>query len=216
MRVEIASDVVCPWCFIGKRRFEAAVAQLATEGVTLDLEVGYRAFMLDPSAPTTESRPVRESYARRFGGDEKADKILANVTEIGTREGLEFNFGVAIRANTLRAHRLLKIVQRETPHLQSQVNESVMNAYFRDAKNINEIATLLSCAAQAGFGTRSLADELADDSADSPSARAVAGDLEWASRHDITAVPTFVVNDDFSIPGAQDTSTFIRLLRRFT
>lgn len=215
MRVEIASDVVCPWCYIGKRRFEAAVRQLADQGGVLDIEVRYRAFILDPSAPIDEVQPVRDAYARRFGGAEKAAEILRSVTHVAANEGLELRMDQALRANTVRAHRLLKIVEREAPRLQASINEAIMRAYFLEGLNINDTTVLVALATQRGFDSHELALELADDSPSSESARAVQSDLEWVSQHDITAVPTFVINDSFAIPGAQDASTFARLLGRF-
>lgn len=215
MRVEIASDVVCPWCYIGKRRFEAAVRQLADQGGVLDIEVRYRAFILDPSAPIDEVQPVRDAYARRFGGAEKAAEILRSVTHVAANEGLELRMDQALRANTVRAHRLLKIVEREAPRLQASINEAIMRAYFLEGLNINDTTVLVALATQRGFDSHELALELADDSPSSESARAVQLDLEWVSQHDITAVPTFVINDSFAIPGAQDASTFARLLGRF-
>lgn len=215
MRVEIASDVVCPWCYIGKRRFEAAVRQLADQGRVLDIEVRYRAFILDPSAPIDEVQPVRDAYARRFGGAEKAAEILRSVTHVAANEGLELRMDQALRANTVRAHRLLKIVEREAPRLQASINEAIMRAYFLEGLNINDTTVLVALATQHGFDSHELALELADDSPSSESARAVQSDLEWVSQHDITAVPTFVINDSFAIPGAQDASTFARLLGRF-
>ena len=215
MRVEIASDVVCPWCYIGKRRFEAAVRQLADQSGVLDIEVRYRAFILDPSAPIDEVQPVRDAYARRFGGAEKAAEIHRSVTHVAANEGLELRMDQALRANTVRAHRLLKIVEREAPRLQASINEAIMRAYFLEGLNINDTTVLVALATQQGFDRYELALELADDSPSSESARAVQSDLEWVSQHDITAVPTFVINDCFAIPGAQDASTFARLLGRF-
>lgn len=215
MRVEIASDVVCPWCYIGKRRFEAAVRQLADQSGVLDIEVRYRAFILDPSAPIDEVQPVRDAYARRFGGAEKAAEILRSVTHVAANEGLELRMDQALRANTVRAHRLLKIVEREAPRLQASINEAIMRAYFLEGLNINDTTVLVALATQQGFDRYELALELTDDSPSSESARAVQSDLEWVSQHDITAVPTFVINDSFAIPGAQDASTFARLLGRF-
>jgi len=230
MRVEIASDVVCPWCYIGKRRFERAVSSLADEGVTLELQVSYRAFLLDPTAPLDSPLPVREAYAKRFGGEQRADEILANVTKVAAEEGIGFAMHKAIRANTTRAHRLLKIVARhgdealENPqsagsqkgfdNLQSRVNESIMRAYFIDGVDISRVDTLVECAARAGFSHPTLGEQLSSDDPDEPSVRWVTDDLAWVAAHDITAVPTFVINDSFAVPGAQDSTTFVRLLKR--
>lgn len=214
MLVEIVSDVVCPWCFIGKRRFERAAAEIAARGAALDLDVRYRAFMLDPTAPEGNPQPVREAYAKKFGGATRAEEILRHVTQVAANEGIEFHMDRALRANTRRAHRLLKLVERDAPSLQSVVNEAVMTAYFCDGSDIHDVEVLLDCASRAGYAPSSLAAELVDDSTSSASAVAVAEDLQWVSLHDVTAVPTFIINAGFAIPGAQDTETFVRILER--
>ena len=216
MRVEIVSDVVCPWCYIGKRRFDRAVTTLLNEGVTLDLSVSYRAYQLDPTAPVDEPEPVIEAYARKFGGTTRAESIIASVTATAAEEGIEFRMDRALRANTMQAHRLLKLVARDRPDLEAAVNESVMQAYFTDGLDIGDPAVLTACAARAGFVADTHRSTIADhaDHADDELTRLVRDDLAWAAERDITAVPTFVFNDGFAVPGAQDSTTFVRLLRK--
>ena len=218
MRVEIVTDLVCPWCYIGKRRFDAALDRLGADGVTLDLQVAYRAFQLDPRAPFDAPTPVREAYAAKFGSLERADKILAEVTHVAAQTGIEFRMHHALRANTMRAHRLLKIVAARAELLVSATNESVMRAYFSEGRDIGDTSTLVECARRAGLGTdiaddEMLAAEIASTTPDHISA-AIEADFVWNQANDVTAVPTFVVNDSLSIPGAQDTETFVRLLGR--
>lgn len=214
MRVEIASDVVCPWCYIGKRRFDKAVARLAETGTPPALQVRYRAYQLDPTAPLNQPEPVVRAYSRRFGGADRAQQILTDVSRVAGQEGLEFNMNIAVRANTLRAHRLLKIVEAEAAELQAAVNETVMQAYFCDGKDISMPDVLAECAKRGGFWRDDLALRLEGNDEDDPAAVAVNDDFAWAREHDITAVPTFVINDSFAIPGAQDTDTFVRILSR--
>ena len=219
MRVEVVSDLVCPWCYIGKRRFDNALAQVASQRATPlgspAVTITYRAYQLDPGAPQdTAPEPVREVYARKFGGLARADEILANVTAVARDEGITFNMHDAVRANTMRAHRLLKLVELEAPLLQAAVNESIMAAYFTEGRNIADVATLIDCAARVGFSSGATTEHLVIDNASDITARAVASDLLWAAERDITAVPTFVINDSFAVPGAQDTNTFVRLLTK--
>ena len=233
MRVEVVSDLVCPWCYIGKRRFDNAVAQVAAQRAapraspvsSPAVTITYRAYQLDPGAPQdTAPEPVRDVYARKFGGVARADEILANVTAVARDEGITFNMHDAVRANTLRAHRLLKLVELEAPLLQAAVNESIMAAYFTEGRNIADVATLIDCAARVGFSSSATTEQFVGDGvsngvsegASSITARAVAADLLWAADRDITAVPTFVINDSFAVPGAQDTSTFVRLLTKMS
>lgn len=216
MQVEVVSDVVCPWCYIGKRRFERALDRLRDAGVTFDLQVRYRAFQLDPHAPLDEPMPVREAYAKKFGGVARADDILANVTKVAKRDDITMNLDRAIRANTLRAHRLLKLVERDAPELQADINESLMHAYFTAGLDISAIAVLEQCAAANGFSSPHLASVLSDDSPMSELNVLVGNDVQWAQDHEVTAVPTFIINETFALPGAQDIEVFERLIRRMS
>lgn len=211
VKVEIFSDLVCPWCFIGKRRFEKAVAALQADGLALELEVVVRPFQLDPTAPTNEATPVSIAYAKKFGGPEKAEAILRHVTEVAAADDITFNMEDALRANTLDAHRVLIFVERtKGPRAQMIVNEAIMNAYFRDGHNIADHQVLAECAASADCDRDPILAMLASD--------AHRGDVaEWlaiAADNGITAVPTFIIDDRWSIPGAQDAEMFERVLRR--
>src|SRR3954463_3909140 len=108
LMIEVWSDVVCPWCYIGKRRFERALAVVAGgPAVAVAVDVVYRPFQLDPTAPLGRSEPVVDAYARKFGGVERARAMIEHVTRIAAEEGLEFRLDQARRANTADAHRLL-------------------------------------------------------------------------------------------------------------
>lgn len=211
MRVEIFSDLVCPWCFIGKRRFERAVEALRTDGLGLDLEVVVRPFQLDPTAPVDSAVPVREAYAKKFGGPDKAEAILRHVTSVAEADGITFNMDLAVRANTLHAHRILLFVEETLgASTQMELNEAIMNAYFRDGLNIADVEVLSECAASVGVDRDATREVLMSD-------RYLAEVEEWlatAADNGITAVPTFIVDDRWSIPGAQDTEMFERVLRR--
>lgn len=211
MRVEIFSDLVCPWCFIGKRRFERAVEALRADGLGLDLEVVVRPFQLDPTAPVDSAVPVREAYAKKFGGPDKAEAILRHVTSVAEADGITFNMDLAVRANTLHAHRILLFVEETLgASTQMELNEAIMNAYFRDGLNIADVEVLSECAASVGVDRDATREVLMSD-------RYLAEVEEWlatAADNGITAVPTFIVDDRWSIPGAQDAEMFERVLRR--
>lgn len=211
VRVEIFSDLVCPWCFIGKRRFERAVEALRADGLGLDLEVVVRPFQLDPTAPVDSAVPVREAYAKKFGGPDKAEAILRHVTSVAEADGITFNMDLAVRANTLHAHRILLFVEETLgASTQMDLNEAIMNAYFRDGLNIADVEVLSECAASVGVDRDATREVLMSD-------RYLAEVEEWlatAADNGITAVPTFIVDDRWSIPGAQDAEMFERVLRR--
>lgn len=205
LTVEIWSDVVCPWCYIGKRRFEAAAAQLRDE---VDLLVVYRPYQLDPTAPTSAPTPVIEAYAKKFGGHERAAEIMAHVTQVAAGEDLTFHMDKALRANTLLAHRLLFLA--EGSGHQGELNERLLKAYFCDGLDIGDADILADCAAEVGMQREAVRAYL--DSSDGVAE--VRNLLRVAAEAEITAVPTFVFDGQWSIPGAQDAETIVNVIRR--
>jgi predicted DsbA family dithiol-disulfide isomerase len=203
--VEIWSDVVCPWCYIGKRRFEKAVEQLRDE---VQFEVVFRPYQLDPTASPGKSAPVREAYAKKFGGPERADQILAQVTAVAAGEGLEFHMDRALRANTLLAHRLLWLAEA-TGH-QYALKERLLQAYFVDGLNVGDPDVLATCAADVGMPEERVRAFLDSDDGIAE----VAAQLAFAARAEISAVPTFVIDGRWAIPGAQDADTFVKVVHR--
>lgn len=199
------SDVVCPWCYIGKRRFETAVAQLQDE---VQFEIVYRAYQLDPTASPGKAAPVKEAYAKKFGGPERAEQIIGHVTSVAAEEGLDFHMDLALRANTLLAHRLLWLAEG-TGH-QYALKERLLQAYFVDGLNVGDPDVLADCAAEVGMardGVRAFLDS--DDGV-----AEVQAQLQFAAEAEITAVPTFVLDGKWAIPGAQDADTFVNVVRR--
>ncbi len=209
MRLEIFSDVVCPWCYIGKRRFDRAVTNLATAGINLILEVNYRPFQLDPTAPIGAPSHVRDAYAKKFGSQERADEILKHVTTVAATEGINFQMDIAVRANTSRAHRLIALAQTtELDH--TKLKESLMIAYFCEGRDISNIDTLMDIAAAFGLDHAQVSEMLNSEQ----SSQQLDADLSRARELGVTAVPTYVFNEQWSVPGAQDTETFERVLKK--
>ena len=208
MRVEIWSDVVCPWCYIGKRKFEDALAQF--EGRD-DVEVVWRPYQLDPTAPPGTATPVVEAYARKFGGPEMAERIIANVTGAAADVGLEFHMERAQRANTLAAHRLLRLAETEYGvATQHELKERLLRAYFVEGRNVGDHDTLADIAEAAGL-QRERAQRMLDSDEGIAETRA---EIAHANEIDVTAVPTFVFDGRWAIPGAQEPDMFLRALRR--
>lgn len=225
MRIDIWSDVVCPWCYIGKKRFDRALAHLAADAPELHgrIEIAYRAYQLDPTAPLDRASPVRDVYARKFGGPERADAIFEQMTATAAAEGVHFDFSRAVRANTARAHRLLWwTLENYGSHAQSALKEDVMAAYFTHGRNIGDVDTLadiaharLSSAQPISKQTAALLPDVLQDLLRSDlGENEVRIDMETASTNGITGVPTYVIDGQWAIPGAQDTETFERVLRR--
>ena len=208
MRVEIWSDVVCPWCYIGKRKFEAALASFDGRD---DVEVVWRPFQLDPGAPRGGTQPVIEAYARKFGGPERAARIIEHVSSVAADAGLEFRMDRALRANTLDAHRLLWLAQHEgSPERQDALKERLLRAYFMDGSDVADRATLVALAAEVGLDRDRVTAFLAGDEgvAETRAEIARAGELE------IHSVPTFVFDGRWQVPGAQEPEVFARIFER--
>jgi predicted DsbA family dithiol-disulfide isomerase len=204
VEVEIWSDVVCPWCYIGKRRFEAALADVSEE---IDVDVVFRPFQLDPTASPGKAGPVLEAYAKKFGSRERAQQIIDHVSAIAAESGLEFRLDRALRANTLLAHRLLWLA--ETKGKQAAMKERLLQAYFMDGLDVGDPEVLADCAADVGLD-RSEVRAFFDTDAGLAEVRA---EIEKAGELEITAVPTFVFDRRWMVPGAQDPETFAQVLR---
>jgi predicted DsbA family dithiol-disulfide isomerase len=208
VRVEIWSDIVCPWCYIGKRRFERAVAELDGE---LDVDVVYRPFQLDPTASPGSSMPVAEAYARKFGGPEQARAVIDRVTALAHEAGIEFRMDRALRANTLLAHRMLWFAEPPCTIPQTALKERLLQAYFIDGLDIGDPDVLADCAVDVGFDRGEIVQLLDGDAGSAE----VAALLRQAHDAGITAVPTYVIDRRWAIPGAQDPDVFVQALRRF-
>jgi len=211
MRVEIWSDVVCPWCFIGKRRFEKAVEVIRSKGYDEPIEIVYRAFQLDPTAPIGTPTPVVDAYAKKFGGQERAEQILTHVTKVAAEDDIEFNMNIALRANTVQAHRALHwSLMTHGPVVQAQYKESLLLAYFTNGLDVGDSDVLAECASSIGLHGPSLRTWLDTNEGMTD----VLEDFDAAQARDIMAVPSFVIDNRFLSPGAQDVDVFVNVLER--
>ena len=195
MQVEIWSDVVCPWCYIGKRNFEAALAGFAHRD---EVEVTWRAFELDPKAPTEREGPYSARLARKYGvSEEEAQAMIDRITTAGTAAGLNMRFDISRPGNTFDAHRVVKLGLDRG--IQDAVKERLMRATFEEGEPIGDRDTLVRLGADAGLDgveTRAMLDSI----------RFVAGvraDEQLAGELDIHAVPAFVVDRKFTVAGAR-------------
>jgi predicted DsbA family dithiol-disulfide isomerase len=195
---------VCPWCYIGKRRFEEALSEFEHAD---EIEVRWRPFQLDPRAPATPS-PVLDAYARKFGGPERAMEIIDHITAVAASEGLDFHLDIAQRGNTFAAHRLLWHV-RDDPVLQSALKERLMQAYFVEGADVGDATTLATLAGEVGI------PDAAEFLASGDGVDEVRAGMATAASLEITAVPTFVFDGGrWSVPGAQDPEVFLLVMRK--
>ncbi|HTS91668.1 MAG TPA: DsbA family oxidoreductase [Stellaceae bacterium] len=201
MRIDVVSDVICPWCFIGKRRLARALDQRSE----VEAEIVWHPFQLNPDMPPEGM--ARERYiAAKFGGGQHADRIYRNVTEVGATVGIPFHFDrIKITPNTRSAHRLIRHATEAGSA--EPVVEALFNAYFVDGRDIGDRATLSEIAGEAGLD-RDAASRLlgGEDGAE----QVLADDMS-ARRIGINAVPCFIFERKYVVSGAQEPEFFYPL-----
>jgi predicted DsbA family dithiol-disulfide isomerase len=211
VRVEIWSDVVCPWCYVGTRRFEAAVERLRAEGAdAAEIEVVHRAFELDPTVPP-EGMDLAGYLAAKFGGAGRVTQAHDRLSHIAEDVGIDFRWEGKRRVNTFDAHRVAAwALDTAGSAVQDALHQRLFRAYFSENLDVADHGVLAGLAAETGLDRDAAAEVLATgaygDTVRAEERRA--GELE------IHAVPTFVIEGTWAIPGAQDEATFVELLRR--
>lgn len=203
MKVEIYSDIVCPWCYIGERRFARALSGFPHAD---DVEIVFRPFQLDPGAPTA-AVPTAQHLAARYGA--RAEAMMQNVTQVGASEGITFRFDRALAVNTRTAHRLLRLAEREHgPAVQRALAERLFDAYFTQGADIGDQAQLVALAASAGMDAERARAYLASGEGDAE----LGAELEEARALGVQAVPTFVFDGQYVVEGGQPASVFLQVL----
>jgi predicted DsbA family dithiol-disulfide isomerase len=206
VKVEIWSDVVCPWCYIGKRRFERALASFDHRA---EVDVVWRSFELDSGAPRRREGDYTERLARKYGMSRaQAEAAQAHLTQVAAGEGLEFRFERSKPGNTFDAHRLLHLAGARG--LQDAVKERLLAAYFTEGEAIGEPGTLARVVTEAGLDAVEVRAVLDSDKF-TPEVRA---DEEEASTIGISGVPFFVVDRTFAVSGAQPSELILDVLNR--
>ena len=208
--IEMVSDVVCPWCWLGLRRLEAAIA---LSGMAVD--VRYRPFQLDPAVPEA-GLPYRDYMAARFGSGEDADggrksrfsAMREALEAYGEAEGIPFRFsGIEVRPNTINAHRLIRWAQGQGLGL--PVKEALFRAYFTDHRDIGDIATLVAIGHSAGLH-RDVLEKLYASDADKDQTQREEARFRAVG---ISGVPTFIAGGRYAIQGAEDAETLAAFIR---
>ncbi|WP_395657480.1 DsbA family oxidoreductase [Nocardioides sp.] len=209
MRIEIWSDVVCPWCFVGKRRLEAALAGFDHAD---EVEVVHRSFELDPTAPQHGTELSTGVIARRYGRteDEMRD-MQQQLIDLAAEDGLELRLFETVHTKTVDAHRLLHLaLDTGGPDIQARLAEALLAAYFLDAEDVGDHAVLARVATAAGLDPARVAEVLAGHEY----ADAVEADVAQARAFGATGVPFFVVDRRYAVSGAQPAAVFERLLQQ--
>jgi predicted DsbA family dithiol-disulfide isomerase len=206
MQVEIWSDVICPWCYIGKRRFEMALADFSRRD---DIRVIWRSFELDAKAPRQHPGTLNELLASKYHvSPQQAAAMNANVTGIAAEVGLEYHLEKARPGNTFDAHRLLHFASAQG--LGDRATERVMRAYFSEALPVGDRAALARLAPECGIAESDALAMLESDAY----ADAVRLDEARAARFGINGVPFFVFDEKSGISGAQPVETFAEALQQ--
>lgn len=204
LTVEVVSDVICPWCYIGKRRLEKAIA--AVEGQ--HVRVRWLPFQLNPTMPS-EGISRREYRVKKFGSWERSLELDAQVAAGGAAEGIHFAFDRIERTpNTLDAHRLIWLADKEG--VQDAVVEALFRAYFTDGRDISNSQTLINVVAEGGLDRKRAESLLNND--EGMEAIKEAGEL--SRRHQVNGVPFFIVNSQITLGGAQRQEAFLEAFKQ--
>jgi predicted DsbA family dithiol-disulfide isomerase len=205
MKVEIWSDVVCPWCYVGKRRFETALGAFEHRA---DVEVHWRSFELDPDAPAIREGDPVQRLADKYGMT-RAQALAADatLTDMAAAEGLPFHLDTARGGNTFDAHRLLHLAAEKG--MQDAVKERFMRAYFTESEPIGDAETLTRLAVDAGLDETDVKAVLTSGQY----ATDVIADEQQAAAYGISGVPFFVVDGRYGVSGAQSPDVLLQTLR---
>lgn len=205
LAVDVISDVICPWCFIGKRRLEKAIAALSGQP---EVRVRWHPFQLNPTMPK-EGISRREYRIGKFGSWERSQELDAKLISIGETEGIHFAFDRIERTpNTVDAHRLIWLADQHD--CQDAVMEGLFRAYFTDGRDISNRQTLSDVVIESGLERPLVEDML--NSEEGMEAIQEAGGL--SRRHGVSGVPFFIVNDKVALSGAQAPETFLYTFRQ--
>jgi predicted DsbA family dithiol-disulfide isomerase len=204
IKVDIVSDVVCPWCYIGKRRLEKAIEELKGE---FEFDINYLPFELHPNMPK-EGRNQKEYLTEKFGGEERYQQLTNNVTAVAAEEGLHFNYTRQQNSpNTRDAHRLIWLAKQEG--VQPEVKEALLNAYFEKGIDLTKNDNLIDVAESAGLDRNKATALLSSDEG--------LVEVEYLeqlnTQRGVSGVPFYIVNDKYGISGAQPSSSFVSAFR---
>ncbi|MBN9221678.1 MAG: DsbA family protein [Mesorhizobium sp.] len=204
--VDVVSDVVCPWCFIGQKRLDKTVAAVGD----VDVHIRWRPFQLDPTIPP-QGKDRREYMLGKFGSEERIREIHARIEPLGEAEGISFAFGaIKVAPNTLDAHRLIRWAGAAGETVQNKLVRRLFQLNFEEGINIGDHAVLIEAAREAGMDASVVATLLPTDA----DVEAVRMEIATASRMGISGVPCFLLEGKYAVMGAQDADTLADAIRQ--
>jgi len=204
--IDVVSDVVCPWCFIGKKNLEAAAAGL--DGI--DLTIAWRPYQLDPTIPP-QGRDRRQYMEAKFGGPEKTRAIHQRVSDAGKGAGIDFDFeAIEVSPNTLDAHRLIRWAGGAGLETQNQLVSRLFELYFQEGVNIGDHEVLTAVAGECGLD-ENLVRELLEGDSDTAN---VQREIAQAQQMGVSGVPCFIIDGKYAVTGAQPPEVLADALRQ--
>lgn len=205
LRIDIWSDIACPWCYIGKRRFETALAGFAAKD---RVSVIWHSYQLDPTLPERSNLSEKDYLSRVKGMPaEQVEGMLAHVTEVARGEGLDYDFDALVPANSMKAHRLLHAAKQAGLDVDA-VKEALLSAHFEKGEVISDDDVLVGIGTANGLSEEAARTALASEEL----AAAVGADIDQARAIGVNGVPFFVFQDKYGVSGAQDPSVFTQVL----
>lgn len=204
--IDIVSDVVCPWCYLGKARLELAIAEVQDE---IGVDINWRPYRLNPDHPP-EGVDHQSDLARKLGGKDAVDRAHAMLQKLGEDVGIRYNFdAIKIGPNTLDAHRLLHWAMTEGREAQDKVATALFRANFEEGRNVGDPIVLADIAEQSGLDRKVIENLLATD-ADKDT---VLSEIDSAQKMGVTGVPFFIIDGQYAVSGAQTPDVFVNALR---
>jgi predicted DsbA family dithiol-disulfide isomerase len=201
MKVDIIADTICPWCYIGKRRFERAL-QIRPQP---DIQVGWRAFQLNPDMPPG-GMDRRQYISQKFGGVERARAVHAGIARAGFEEGITFNFGrISHSPNTLDSHRLVRFAAER--NLQNEIVEALFRGFLVEGRDIGDREVLAALAAENGLDGAEVRDYLHSGL----DIETILAEDELARRLGVNGVPCFIVDRKYAVSGAQSPEVLVQV-----
>jgi predicted DsbA family dithiol-disulfide isomerase len=206
LQVDIWSDIACPWCYIGKRRFEAALSEFPQRR---QVDVVWHSFELDPSAPLSTTDGTAEILARKYGRSAaQAQEMLDQMTQTAAQDGLEYHFERQRPTNTFQAHQVIHLARQ---HSQGDaMKERLLRAFFTEGLLLSDPEVLASLATEVGLDAAAVRTALSEQTY----AAAVRDDEAQAQRYGISGVPFFVLGDKYGVSGAQSPETLLGALNQ--
>lgn len=206
MKVEIWSDIMCPFCYIGKRHFESALAQFADKE---HIEIEWKSYQLDPSMPEVAAESQEDYLVKRKGMNrEQVKAMLVNVTEMAKKAGLEYHLDKSVMVNSQKAHQLIQFAK--TKGLGDQMEEQLFKAYFTDGKNVADIETLTQLGTAIGLDEKELQAAFTDDQY----LYQMKQDIQEGENLGVRGVPFFVFDRKYGVSGAQPAEAFLETLTK--